>query len=294
MEIADSGAVAPSSSLRTLLILGRVSNLPTVWSNCLAGWWLGGGSSWGTFLLLCFATSCLYVGGMFLNDAFDAEFDRLHRSNRPIPSGAITEAAVWRWGTGWLILGCILLIPHSGLSAILTLLLVGSILLYDWLHKLISFSPILMALCRFWLILLASSFGQLGMGGLAIWSGLMLGCYIVGLSYLARRESQSGAISLWPLILLAAPLGLAWIVNHGDTRGESLALSAVLVLWIIKTIAPLWTSTTPNIGHVVSGLLAGICFVDLLSVADVPQGLVLVFIALFAMALLLQRRIPAT
>ena len=29
-----------ASQLRTLLILGRVSNLPTVWSNCLAGWWL--------------------------------------------------------------------------------------------------------------------------------------------------------------------------------------------------------------------------------------------------------------
>ena len=31
--------------LRTLLILGRVSNLPTVWSNCLAGWLLDGGGA---------------------------------------------------------------------------------------------------------------------------------------------------------------------------------------------------------------------------------------------------------
>ena len=30
-----------NSQLRTLLILGRVSNLPTVWSNCLAGWIMG-------------------------------------------------------------------------------------------------------------------------------------------------------------------------------------------------------------------------------------------------------------
>jgi UbiA prenyltransferase family len=231
---------------------------------------------------------------MFLNDAFDAEFDRLHRSNRPIPSGAISEASVWRWGIGWLGVGTLCLIPHSGLSAALTLLLVGSILLYDGLHKLISFSPLLMALCRCWLVLLASSFGQLGLGGLAIWSALVLGSYIVGLSYLARRESQSGAVSLWPLILLAAPLALAWIVNPGVTKGESLVLSLVLLLWILKTIMPLWTRDTPNVGHVVSGLLAGICFVDLLSVADVPRILVLVFIAFFAMALLLQRRIPAT
>ena len=53
--------------LRTLLILGRVSNLPTVWSNCLAGWLLGGGGSVRRLVLLCLASSCLYIGGMFLN-----------------------------------------------------------------------------------------------------------------------------------------------------------------------------------------------------------------------------------
>ena len=36
------GARQPSN-LRTLLVLGRASNLPTVWSNCFAGWLLGGG-----------------------------------------------------------------------------------------------------------------------------------------------------------------------------------------------------------------------------------------------------------
>ena len=33
----------PSSRARAWLVLSRGSNLPTVWSNCLAGWWLGGG-----------------------------------------------------------------------------------------------------------------------------------------------------------------------------------------------------------------------------------------------------------
>src|SRR5260221_167869 len=43
--------------LRTLLILGRVSNLPTVWSNCLAGWWLGGGGNFWKLPLLFFGIS---------------------------------------------------------------------------------------------------------------------------------------------------------------------------------------------------------------------------------------------
>src|SRR5271166_5908281 len=84
--------------LRALLVLGRVSNLPTVWSNCLAGWWLGGGGSWWRLVSLSFSVTLLYLGGMFLNDAFDADFDRQNRRSRPIPSGAISEKETWQWG----------------------------------------------------------------------------------------------------------------------------------------------------------------------------------------------------
>src|ERR1041385_1224412 len=93
----------------TVLILGRVSNLPTVWSNCLAGWLLGGGGSALRFGLLSLGASFLYIGGMFLNDAFDSEFDSQHRKERPIPSGSITVGKVWGWGLGWLIAGTLLL-----------------------------------------------------------------------------------------------------------------------------------------------------------------------------------------
>src|SRR3954453_21514837 len=104
----DATRVASSRAplWRTLLVLGRVSNLPTVWSNCLAGWALAGSVPLtGDFrqmieqpvrlLVLCAGASLLYIGGMYLNDAFDADFDRQHRRERPIPSGAIPVAAVW-------------------------------------------------------------------------------------------------------------------------------------------------------------------------------------------------------
>src|SRR2546429_470557 len=51
--------------LRTLLVLGRVSNLPTVWSNCLAGWWLGGGGNIDKLPFLLEGATFLYTGGMF-------------------------------------------------------------------------------------------------------------------------------------------------------------------------------------------------------------------------------------
>src|SRR6266498_3888642 len=92
-------------SLRTFLALGRVSNLPTVWSNCLAGWWLGGGGNFQKLPWLLAGTTFLYVGGMFLNDAFDTEFDQQRRKERPIPSGAISSRTVWQFGFVWLALG---------------------------------------------------------------------------------------------------------------------------------------------------------------------------------------------
>ena len=44
-------------------------------------------------MLLAF--SLFYTGGMFLNDAFDAEFDAAQRPERPIPSGEISGREVF-------------------------------------------------------------------------------------------------------------------------------------------------------------------------------------------------------
>lgn len=282
------------SFLRALLVLGRVSNLPTVWSNCLAGWWLGRGGEYTTLLQLMAGASALYIGGMYLNDAFDADFDRQHRQERPIPSGVVSATQVWIFGIAWLLLGIALLATHSGKSATLTLLLVGAILLYDAVHKLVAFSPVLMALCRFLLILLAASFGQFEIDGLAIWTGLVLAGYIIGLSYIARRESTQGPIRFWPLIPMAAPLVLAYIVNAGPHRDNARLLALVLILWVLKSLKPLWLSSHRNVGQVVSHLLAGICLVDLLAVADVPREFGLLFLGCFGLSLLFQRFIPAT
>src|ERR1041385_1200483 len=54
--------------VRTLLVLGRVSNLPTVWSNCVAGWLSSGGGSIAALVLLCGGATALYIGGVCLSD----------------------------------------------------------------------------------------------------------------------------------------------------------------------------------------------------------------------------------
>src|SRR5437879_2353441 len=135
------------SILRTLLILGRVSNLPTVWSNCLAGWWLGGGGHVQNLTFLLLGATFLYLAGMFLNDACDAEFDRQHRRERPIPSGAIRSQTVWRWGSAWLALGAAMLLWPGKATGGLGAALLICIVLYDVIHKQTAVSPLLLGFC---------------------------------------------------------------------------------------------------------------------------------------------------
>jgi 4-hydroxybenzoate polyprenyltransferase len=282
--------------IRTLLVLGRVSNLPTVWSNCLAGWWLGGGGNFWKLPLLLLGVSALYTGGMFLNDAFDADFDRQRRPTRPIPSGAITRESVWAWSIGLLVGGTLFLVILGKTTGVLALALLVSIIVYDATHKAVNASPWLMGLCRFWVYLIAGSTGALGVNGASIWCGAALALYIAGLSFVARRESFRGAIPHWPLLLLAAPILLAMLMNVGVARKAAMLVSLVLVLWTVRCVRPIFFGGEMNVGRIVAGLLAGIVLVDWLAVApQLPRMTsVAVFLALFAATKLLQRFIPAT
>jgi hypothetical protein len=286
--------VSSRSYLRTLLVLGRASNIPTVWSNCLAGWIFGGGGYMSGFVLLCLGVTCLYTGGMFLNDAFDVEFDRQHRPERPIPSGAISLGEVWGFGVGWLVLGTVLLALFGTPTAVLTALLVISILVYDVVHKAVAFSPFLMALCRFFLLLTAASASDEGVTGLAVWSSFALALYIVGLSYVAKNESTRGPLRYWPCLCLAAPLLLAYVVNQGEYKPQSVALSALLLFWMLRNLRFTYWPGKRNISRTVSGLLAGIVLVDLLAVAGGDVFLLLIFTLLFVVTLVFQRFVPAT
>jgi 4-hydroxybenzoate polyprenyltransferase len=286
--------------LRTFLVLGRVSNLPTVWSNCLAGWWLGGGGNFEKLPVLLVGVSFLYLGGMYLNDAFDVEFDRQHRQERPIPSGAISIGAVWRFGLGWLLAGALCLIglgmKTGGIGIVLSL----CILAYDSIHKRTAVSPVLMGACRFLVYLVAAATAADGVTGRVIWCALALAGYVAGLSFLARRESSRDPTNWWPLILTATPILLALIMNSNDYRKPALALSGVAVLWILLSVRPALKSANGHVGKAVARLLAGIVLVDALAVPDLllrtdaARELGLIFLSLFLMTWLLQRFVPAT
>lgn len=121
-------------NLRALLELCRISNLPTVWSNVVAGVFIGGllasPRDWQTFdahdyldflsspfqfreIMIFLAVSMagvsmIYCAGMVLNDYCDQEIDAIERPNRPIPSGRASSASALGWAITLFTLGVLL------------------------------------------------------------------------------------------------------------------------------------------------------------------------------------------
>ena len=291
-------------SVKALLLLGRVSNLPTVWSNCLGAWLLAGGAllepaDVQRFAWLIAGSTLLFLAGMFLNDAFDVQFDREHRPERPIPSGDITAKAVWALGIVQLLIGLGCLVYVNTLATLCALGLAGSILIYDWLHKRTAWSPLIMGLCRLLLYLLAGATATGSLGLTVVLSALALWSYIVGLSNIARRESTGGRLNSWPCWLLSLPLALVLALPYYQEGADLLSSGVVIAgglyaLWTVRSLLFTFKSMIPQHGRTVSGLLAGIVLFDFLLAASQNMEMGIVFFGLFGLALLFQRYIPAT
>jgi 4-hydroxybenzoate polyprenyltransferase len=260
------------TSMRPLvyLRLGRVSNLPTVWTNVLAGAMLGGASAAPPVLFaLVISVSLAYVGGMFLNDAFDRRIDARERPERPIPSGQVSAAEVFAIGFGLLgasVVAVASLVSVTGVSrpfhavgAVLVLL--ALIVVYDAWHKENPASPVVMGACRAAVYVTAA----LATGGALtlplLFGAASLGGYVVGLTFVARQENRATFRGIWPLALLAAPVAAAlWTAS---TSIQALMAVALFVAWVVRAVWPLAASReNVNVPKAVISLIAGIALLD--------------------------------
>src|SRR5262249_44888257 len=124
--------------------------------------------------------------------------------------------------------------------------------------------------------------------------GAALAAYIIGLSYLARRERLTTRIRVWPMFFLAVPILLAGFRETNRHTESALLISLALGLWVLRCLRSTLWSPELNIGRTVSGLLAGIVLVDWAAAANCSREMGFVFIVLFLAALLFQRFVPAT
>ncbi|MEJ5232192.1 MAG: UbiA family prenyltransferase [Geminicoccaceae bacterium] len=284
------------------LRLGRVSNLPTVWSNALAGVAVAGGEPWSpvTFLVGV-ALSLFYVGGMYLNDAFDHAIDARERPTRPIPAGEVAPETVFALGFALLLAGlsalaAALALPptDSGLGAMVAGVgLAGAIVLYDWHHKANPLSPVLMGLCRV-LAYVTAGLAATTSPASGLWILAIVGLgWLVGLTFAAKQEAFDRLERFWPLAFLAAPLlyGLARL----DAGPLAWLLLLALAAWLGFALFLLNRRDKGDVPRAVVSLIAGISLVDalFLAVAGQPSA-AFAAVGCFGLTLLLQRWVAGT
>ena len=205
-ESAARSLTVRRSRLRAYLLLARFSNLPTVWTNVLAGTIVSGAAFVSADVArMCLAVSALYTAGMFLNDAFDREFDAQRRPDRPIPAGDVGAAEAF--GAGWVLLaiGLLLIALERNVAALASaLLLTGGIVFYDYRHKQNPFGPVVMGVCR-GLVYCVAAAAASTVTPAVVAAGVALTVYVIGVTWIAKR---AGPRAGWLIPLLIAGISI--------------------------------------------------------------------------------------
>jgi len=259
-------------TFNTALQLGRVSNLPTVWTNTLTGIVLTGiVVSPVVALILILAMSLAYTGGMYLNDAFDRHIDAVERDERPIPAGKVTAREVFL--VGFFMLGITLLLVTSigrtqsnGLASLAgATALAIAIVSYNVWHKANPLSPVLMGLCRMLVYVSCALTLTSALPAVLLLGAAVTFSYLIGLTYIAKQEKFGAVSTLWPLACLAAPIifGLIYAGSCVITWTSTIAVSG----WTVYCLQLVMQRRPGDMPKAVTGLIAGIALIDGLLIA---------------------------
>lgn len=264
---------------------------------------------WLPFLLLLLASACLYCGGMVWNDYFDIEQDRKERPFRPLPSGRVTPREAALLGTGLLAAGVVLALgagwvqvlrgdtPSPMRPALLALLLVGAILLYNrWLKRFWA-GPIGMGTCRFLNVLLGLSVSGTLLGSQGALLALVVGLYVAGVTWFARTEARTSSQAalrgaagvMLASLVLALPLPVVRDGVHTSFLFPYLlvAFGFAIGLPITQAIA----SPRPELVQAaVKRALLGLVILDSILATALAGTIGLVLLVLLAPALYLSRK----
>lgn len=288
--------------LSTALKLGRVSNLPTVWTNVFTGMALAGGVAVDPRLvILLLSLSLFYVGGMFLNDAFDSGFDARARPERPIPSGLVSAGLVYAVGFGMLAAGLVLLAwvgygfePFTQWRPLLAGAgLAAAIVFYNWHHKENPLGPLVMGACRF-LVYLSAGFAVASVlpGDVYVAAAVLL-CYLIGLTYAAKKEHLGTLDNFWPLAFLAVPV--VYGIYLALARPAAFLPLLIFAGWMLFALKLLRRRAKGDVPRAVVSLIAGIALLDATILAGFGNwALAVLAVGAFALTLFLQRWVSGT
>ncbi|MBL8795892.1 MAG: UbiA family prenyltransferase [Planctomycetia bacterium] len=222
--------------LQPWLQLVRLPNVFTAFADICLGALAAGAlpARWAPFLLLLLASGCLYAGGMVWNDFFDYAQDYKERPFRPLPAGKVSRSAAALFGAALLLLG----IVFAGLAgwqrsyspalpAVVALVIVGCIFLYDFALKHTALGPLGMGACRYWNVVLGLCAAD-QWGGMWGWHlAWIVGIYITGVTWFARTEARQSkqasltgaAFTMLAALVIALPLPAWFDADDAQPRG---------------------------------------------------------------------------
>lgn len=227
--------------MRAYLQLMRPANIITAWADILAGVAVSGSFNVSVLAYLIFATSCLYGGGVVLNDAFDADLDALERPERPIPNGQVSRQNAFILGYLLLANGIFLASLVSFLSAVLAIFIAVSAILYDAFGKHHWLGSVNMGMCRGANLLLGISAAPLMVS--EYWFlALIPITYIAAITNISKGEVHGGSRfnSILSMILMFVVFAGLFRVSFLDNY-RLLAILPLIFL-AIKVLLPLFTA----------------------------------------------------
>lgn len=322
--------------IRALLATARIANVPSVVCNVLTGWVIGyiltkindiSAKMVMPIWLLAITGCVLYIGGNFLNDWKDAEWDKKHRPERALPSGKFSSKTYLGIAVTLILSGFVCLLSYNFAMSVVYALITVLVICYTILHKKYRFSIWLMGACR----------GGLYALGMASWDNtfvldyyrhdgayLLLNLliyfpivgmitYIAGISLLARYESSGmihGSSKLIGSLLLLFPIlthACVWVLLDYLLENSRYLLvifgAAIFSIWTIILILKKY-SISQKVSHLLAGIAlvdsvfiwsGSICLGNMITHIYPINDLQLLFpLIAFLLALLLQKIAPAT
>ena len=276
-----------------VLELCRISNLPTVISNCFAGILVAEGISESALIPILIGASLVYSGGMVMNDAVDFRYDKKFKKSRPIVSSKISLFSSWQLAVLFLVSGAVFLVIGST-SYFWVALLIISIIFYNLFHKKFGITIYVMGFCRSLLYFIAGYTLPLS-SSIILW-GLALGLYTAGITLVARGEDKDQKVKMIGIILLTTPvfLSIYFSLSNLNLISPIILSSLALIVLILYSLRIINSEKPGKIGKAVSLLIAGMCVVDSMAVSSVLGYEGLFFIFGVPIVLIFQRKIAGT
>lgn len=286
----------------------RISNAPTIISNVMVGIAIAIQSHaivWAdtsisprldflkTPVVISIALLLIYFSGMIFNDANDAEWDKKHRPERPIPQGLIKKKDAWLTASFMLACG-VLLSGINRVSLSLAAILAIAVLAYTFIHRWTIPAIIFMALSRSLVYAVTvSAILPSPLTGNLIGCCIAIGVYTALLTIIGRCEHEAKAKRAW-LVPLMAISPIIPLIMYGNPHE---------IWWIMLIVFLVWLSMSwknfrqPNI-NITDGmhkLLAGFCLLDCLLIALIGEiSIMIVSLICFILTVAAHRKVIGT